>query len=113
MPRHSNVLANDVETLAAAVLEINRVPIVQASNDSVYEFVWGVAAGSDTIDDIAASPTPRDRRNDRGTLTGRTPWSATDQGAAHAPTLTAVGEAPVGRPGRGPSLPAGHMARGR
>jgi len=42
--------------LATAVfLEINGVPVVHASNDSVYEFVWGVAAGSDTIDDIAAA----------------------------------------------------------
>lgn len=42
--------------LATAVfLEINAVSAVHASNDSVYEFVWGVAAGSDTVDDIAAA----------------------------------------------------------
>lgn len=40
--------------LATAVfLEINGVSMVDASNDAVYEFVLGVAAGHDDVDTIA------------------------------------------------------------
>lgn len=42
--------------LATAVfLEINGVPVVQVSNDGVYDLVLGVAAGGDGVDDIAAA----------------------------------------------------------
>lgn len=42
--------------LATAVfLEINGVPVVHASNDAVYDLVLGAAAGSDSVDTIAAA----------------------------------------------------------
>jgi prophage maintenance system killer protein len=34
-------------------LELNDIPISQASNDDVYEFVLSVASGSPEVDEIA------------------------------------------------------------
>ena len=39
----------------AVFLEINGVPVVQASNDGVYDLVLGVAAGSDSVATIAVA----------------------------------------------------------